>query len=115
MVDVPEVAPRFEGQDLRLMKAARAGRTWLVRWHLRRGLELDDKDANGETALIFAAMAGRLATVRLLLEAGADTAPKDDMGYDALTATGFFGDFRGALRPPYDEVYALLDAHRKPE
>lgn len=90
------------------MKAARDGDASRVAALLEAGAEIDATDANGETSLIFAAMAGHLAVVRLLVEAAADATHKDDYGYTAYTAAMFFGDFRGATRPPFDQIMAAV-------
>ena len=55
-----------------------------------------------------AAMAGHLGVVRQLIVVGADITHKDSLGYDAYTAAMFFGDFRGATVPPFDEIMAAV-------
>ena len=108
MANPPAVVPRFDGQDLRLIEAARSGNSPLMLSLLEGGADPDDTDANGVTALIMASSAGQIEAVRLLLEAGADATRKDDHGYDAYHAAMFYGDFRGATMAPYDQIMKLL-------
>ncbi len=108
MVQIPFVRPKSSGQDVRLLEAARNGDVSRVAELLQAGAEIDATDANGHTALILAAMAGHLPVVRSLVEAGADTTHKDNLGYDAYTAAMFFGDFRGVITPPFDEIMAVV-------
>lgn len=95
-------------QDTSLHEAARSGDVRAVERLLGAGAEVDRKDANGHTPLLFAAMAGHVGVVRVLLKSGANRDIEDDLGYTAYKAAMLFGDFRGATRPPFDEVMALL-------
>ncbi|NJL27462.1 MAG: FAD-dependent oxidoreductase [Thermoanaerobaculia bacterium] len=108
MVQVPDIRPKSAEQDVRLLEAARAGDAARVASLLEAGAEIDATDADGETALLFAAMAGHTAVVRQLVAAGADTTHKDNLGYNAYAAAMYFGDFRGAAMPPFDEIMAAV-------
>ncbi len=112
MTQVPIVEPRFPDQDVRLLEAARRGELSAVNELLEAGAEIDVTDAAGHTPLLFAAMAGRSSVVRRLVEAGADVAHRDALGYDAYTAAMYFGDFKGATLPPFDEIMALVQPRR---
>lgn len=114
MAVLPAIVPRFDGQDLRLIEAARLGDSSQMRRLLDEGADPDEADANGLTALIMASSAGQLEAVKLLLKAGADAARKDDLGYDAYHAAMFHGDLRGATRTPYDQIMKLLQSKTRP-
>lgn len=108
MIGLPPIEPRTPQQDLRLLEAARYGETARVAQLINDGTDLDAQDDNGRTALMFASMAGRAPVVRLLLDAGADRTIKDNSGGDAYDCATFYGDFKGATMPPYDEIVAML-------
>jgi uncharacterized protein len=55
-----------------LMRAAAGGRAAAVRRLLKKGADVDERDAVGVTALMLAAKSGRLEVVKVLLAAGAD-------------------------------------------
>lgn len=105
---IPIITARFEGQDVRLIEAAKHGDVQELRALISQGVNVDAADARGVTALIVASMAGKLQAVQILLAAGADTSAKDQMGYDAYHAAMFCGDFRGVAVEPYGEIMALL-------
>ncbi len=108
------IVPRFDGQDLRLIEAARSGDSYKIRRLLEEGADPDEADANGITALIMASTVGELKAVKILLSAGADTTKKDNLGWDAYHAAMFHGDFRGATVAPYDQIMKLLKSRTPP-
>ncbi len=108
------IVPRFDGQDLRLIEAARSGDSSRIRCLLEEGADPDEADANGTTALIMASSVGQLEAVKILLSAGADATKKDDLGWDAYNAAMFHGDFRGATVEPYDQIMKLLKSKTHP-
>ncbi len=114
MATLPTVVPKLDGQDLRLIEAARSGDSHLIRRLLDEGAEPDEADANGLTALIMASSVGELEAVNILLSAGADTGKKDNLGDDAYHAAMFHGDFRGATVTPYDQIMKLLKSRTRP-
>ena len=114
MATLPAIVPRFDGQDLRLIEAARIGDSSLVQRLLDEGADPDEADAKGLTALIMASSAGKLEAVKVLLSASADAAKRDDLGYDAYHAAMFHGDFRGATMAPYDQIMKLLESKTRP-
>jgi len=61
-----------------------AGRRQCVAFLLESGAEVDARDRDGRTALIYATRAGDLETVRLLVEAGAYIAMRDRLHKTAL-------------------------------
>jgi len=67
----------FRGGATTLMAAARAGDIEVVRDLVRRGAELEARDADGYTALMYAANAGELANVDQLITGGADVNARD--------------------------------------
>ena len=70
--------------DLRLLDAAAARDTALVRALLDEGVDVDAARADGATALLWAAHRDDAATVELLLQAGADVDAADDHGVTPL-------------------------------
>jgi ankyrin repeat protein len=105
---IPNVNAKFEGQDTRLIEAAKYGDVRKIRALLAEGVDVNDADAAGATALIMASSAGHLEAVEVLLGAGADAAAKNRMGYDAYAAAMFHGDFRGVSVEPYGQIMALI-------
>src|SRR5690606_31234763 len=67
-----------------LRLAAISGVETAVKLHIRRGDDLNARDAGGATPLMLAAGRRRLGAVRLLLDAGANAALTDSAGRDAL-------------------------------
>ena len=65
--------------------AIRAGASDLVRFHLRRGDQVNRQDDSGASPLLYAATRGHAEICRILLDAGADPFLKNDQGQDALT------------------------------
>ena len=59
-----------EGEDLPLMSAALAGQTETVAALLRRGVDVNARNDEGRTALMFAVINMHAATVQTLLEFG---------------------------------------------
>jgi ankyrin repeat protein len=72
----------IDGQDLRLIEAAKYGDVRKVRALISEGVDVNDADARGVTALIAASRAGNLPAVQLLLHAGADASAK--LGYRVI-------------------------------
>jgi ankyrin repeat protein len=108
MVQVPDIDPITDTQDLRLLYAARDGASREVETLIESGVDVNSQDANGVTPLIFAAMSGHVKIVEALLAAGADPDREDALGYTAYKAAMLYGDFRGATQPPHDEIMARL-------
>jgi ankyrin repeat protein len=71
-------------QKAGLQNAARDGDEKMVRALLRKGEDIEAKDANGWTALYAASYHGHLPIVKMLLEKGADVNAKDNSGRTAL-------------------------------
>lgn len=67
-----------------LKLAAISGVETAIELHIRRGDDLDGRDAAGATPLILAAAKGKKGAVRLLLDAGANPTISDVNGMDAL-------------------------------
>jgi ankyrin repeat protein len=105
---IPNVIARFEGQDTRLIEAAKYGDVRKIRTLIAEGVDVNDADAAGATPLIMASSAGKLQAVEALLRAGADASAKNRMGYDAYHAAMFHGDFRGVPVEPYGQIMSLL-------
>ena len=111
MPTLPILVPKTSGQDIRLIDAAKNGYPSKLKQLLDEGVSIDDTDHGGHSALIFSAMAGHLECVQILLHAGADPMTKTYDGWDAYHAAMFYGDFRGATRPPYGEIMAIIREH----
>jgi ankyrin repeat protein len=75
-----------------LHDAARAGDRALLAQLLRDGVNIDEQDETGETALFAAALAAEPKIIDQLLVAGADAAITNDRGMSALHAAAFGGD-----------------------
>ncbi len=68
-----------------LMRAARSGNDWQIRALLGAGAEINAKDKNGWTALMYASRwQENLNTVNMLVSAGSDVKATDQFGTDAL-------------------------------
>src|SRR5262245_43720066 len=105
--------------DADLLAAARKGQTEHVRALLTKGANVDGKDKEGRTPLMWAARNGHVETVTLLLERGAKPEERDRQG---LTAYGIAvlstSDGRGAVlkllpHPPFPRV--TMDVTWTPE
>jgi len=108
MATLPICKPRYPDQDLQLIEAARCGDIDQTKALIQEGLDVNDIDSNGVTALIMASSAGKLEIVEELLKAGAKLAPKDSLGYNAYNAAMFYGDFRGATMEPFGKIMELV-------
>jgi uncharacterized protein len=74
-----------------LHDAAQAGDVEKVRELLTQGVDVDERDARGETPLIKAALAGQTAAAAALIEAGADVGARNDRGFSGLHAAAYSG------------------------
>lgn len=81
--------------------AIRAGASDLVRFHLRRGGDINRQDDSGTSLLMFAAVRGRAEICQILVDAGADPVLKNHQGQDALGLADAAG---------HDTVKAILRA-----
>jgi len=77
-----------------LMASAYVGAAELVDDVLRRGADLEARDASGYTALMYATNGGREAIVRALLDAGADVDAPDRRGSTPLMFAAQLGSTR---------------------
>jgi len=71
--------------NLLVKMAIRAGASDLVRFHLRRGGQINRQDDSGTSLLMYAASRGHAEICQILLEAGADPVLKNHQGQDALS------------------------------
>lgn len=67
-----------------LRLAAISGVETAIKHHIRKGDDLNARDADGATPLILAASRKKRGAVQLLLDAGADPTIQDEKGLDAL-------------------------------
>ena len=110
MPELPDIKPTNDGQDIRLIEAARNGETNLVRRLIANGLCIDASDANGVTALIIASMGGHADVVGELVLSGANLVLETSDGWNAYQAAMFYGDFRGMTKEPYDQIMSIIEA-----
>lgn len=71
---------------------------------IREGADIDAKNNNGETALMYAAKRGCLSTLAWLLERGADVTAKDKDGKTAIDWAEGIG---------CEQVVKLLNHHKE--
>jgi ankyrin repeat protein len=83
---------RFEGAPLQY--AASRGHVWIVRLLLRRGAEVDSRDTNGRTPLIWAVMGQHHEVAEELLEHGADPLAANRGGWRPIDYANARGDGR---------------------
>lgn len=69
-----------------LIEAAYEGNTVQVQSLIEEGVDVNEKDASGRTALMIAANRGHTYVVQLLLERGADISATDNKGQTAMQA-----------------------------
>jgi ankyrin repeat protein len=85
---------------------ARQGATDALATTLRQGLDVDLRDAKGNTLLMIAAYQGRAETVAMLLKAGAQVDLRNEKGQTPLGGVAFKGHL--------DIARMLLDAGADP-
>ena len=110
IVPIPKPEPEMVPGDVEahitdsqnLIEAAARGDTDTVETLLDAGVDVNAKDNEGWTALMWAAQSGHTATVHVLLDAGADANATRDNGATALLVA--------ALEGNRATVQALLDA-----
>jgi ankyrin repeat protein len=83
------------------MRAALDGNTERVRELIRQGADINQRDDNDRTALMFAVINRHYETMKVLLEYGADVNAKSNKEGTALMAAALAGDLQ--------MVQALLD------
>lgn len=74
-----------------IWSAARTAKLTLVGELLESGMDVDQRDSDGNTPLIMAAMAGKTEVARLLIEKGADVNAKSNGGSAAIHSAAFLG------------------------
>ena len=97
-----------------LWELCRDGKLDEVRAELARGGDVNDKNANGSTALMWAVMKGHNSIVKLLLEQPAvKTNEKNNYGYTALHFAVGFKNAEGArmllLHPGFNSANSTND------
>jgi len=92
-----------------LMRAAKTGNDWKIRVLLGAGAEINAKDKNGWTALMYASRwQENLNTVSLLVSAGSDVKAEDQFGTDALVLAACWNGNPDILRKLL-EFYGAAD------
>ena len=76
-----------------LHEAAKNGDIKALRWHLEQGVDIDQKDDGGNTALLLAAKNGHLKAVKWLYEKGANIDESNNEGDTALLLAAFEGNW----------------------
>ena len=78
------------GPRMSIHEAAKAGNIEAVMKAIEVGLDINDVDNAGETALEIATIEGRIDIVVLLIDKGADVNFKNSSGFTALHTAAFF-------------------------
>ena len=89
LVGCGESQPTTKAPDTRLHKAAWDGDINAVKQYLTAGMDVDAKDADGETPLMNAACVGHKEIVELLIEKRADVNAKSSFGTTPLHEAGY--------------------------
>ena len=89
-----------------IVDEARLNHVGIVRQLLDNGVDINYRNYQGDTALLWAAWAGNIEVVRLLLERGADTTLRNNNGN--LTALDL------ARKGNHSETVKLLETYEKP-
>ena len=84
----------------------------IVRLLLDRNINIETRDSDGDTPLIFAASHGQIEIVQLLLDRGAQVDARDNYGDTALIAAAC-ACAQTTMRPTYDILALLLDRGAK--
>lgn len=95
-----------------LFAVVEAGHAKVVRWLIRRGVDVNHPNAQGTTPLHTAAWQGRLPVVKLLVEAGAQVHATDDE-YDATPAQWARHNLETHGRAPCLKVAEYLESCMK--
>jgi hypothetical protein len=82
---------RLELVVMTLLQAALNGDVVEVRRLVATGVNVDERDANGATALLLAAEHGKVEVMRALVQLGADKEAKDDDGDTPLLMAAYNG------------------------
>ncbi len=104
-------APDTDRGEL-LFAAVEAGRVTVVRWLIRRGVDMNQPNDKGTTPLHAAAWQGRMPIVKLLVEAGADVHALDGE-YHATPAQWAQHNAQTHVRPQCLPVAAYLEKQMK--
>ena len=89
----------YADRDSDLLDSAKYGNANRVKSLIKQGANVNAKDENGWTALMWASMLGHFEIVKILVENGADINVRDKNGFTALTE---------ATRGEYVEVAKYL-------
>jgi uncharacterized protein len=87
-------AEEYEDDDTPLMREALDGNTERVRELIHQGADINQRDDNGRTALMFAVVNRHYETMKVLLEHGADVNARSNNGGTALMGAALAGDLR---------------------
>jgi ankyrin repeat protein len=90
--------------DEEFLKACRDGDLKKVKQLLKEGVDVNTKDEDGWTALMYACLKGEKKVAEFLIEKGVDVNAKDKNGRTALMI---------AKENGYDEIFKLLKSTRK--
>lgn len=97
-----EVTPEIlEIRNKQLLESAAKHDKWSVEYYLEKGADIDYRNENGETALLWAASGGNEEMVKFLIEKGADVNSSDNTGKTVLMEAveyGHFGTVRSLIK-----------------
>ena len=96
-------------------RAAALGNWEIIPYLIDKGIDIDWKDYNGVTTLIYASACGHLESVEKLVDAGADQTIVDNYGYTALRAANEGQEKFNCPEGEYDRVIALLTGENSGE
>lgn len=108
MANIPTPKEKVQGQDLSMHDAVRHKQIDSIQVLIESGYDINAKDENGMTPLIYAACRGHVECIKLLLDAGADVSITDNWGYDAYHTAMLHGDFKGVTVEPFATIMSLL-------
>lgn len=109
-----------QSKSLLFRMAALSGAVEALKLHIRRGVYIDARDADGRTALMLAASRGHEEACKILLDAGADISIQDPGGKDAsafalIAGAGQIAALIGTYLAQHSQELSLIATNSNPE